>query len=154
MKTFRPFLITLLLLALVAACKKKESAPEPDRTALLTAKPWKIDRILSNGSPVTGVVLQELLGSNALFSQLAASNILFKADGTFAATNRGSGQNVEGTWSFKENGTKLRLDAAAQGYDFTVKLLSASNLNLTTPYTFSVGGFPVTVTADFELVPA
>ena len=78
MKTFRPFLITLLLLALVVACKKKESAQEPDRTALLTAKPWKIDKVLVNGSPVTPATIQSVLGSAALLSQLPASNILFK----------------------------------------------------------------------------
>ncbi len=154
MKTFRPFLITLLLLALVTACKKKESAPEPDRTALLTAKPWKIDKVLVNGSPVTPATIQSVLGSTALLGQLTTSDVVFKTDGTFTATNRTSAQKTEGTWSFKENSTKLRLDAAAQGYDFTVKSLSDKNLNISTPYTYSVGGFPVTITADFELVPA
>ena len=154
MKTFRYFLITLFLLALVAACKKKESTPEPDRTALLTAKPWKIERILVNGSPVTPATIQSVLGSSALLGQLTTSDIIFRTDGTFTATNRTNAQKTEGTWSFKENNTKLRLDAAAQGYDFTIALISGKNLNISTPYTYSVGGFPITVTADFELVPA
>lgn len=154
MRTYRTLKITLFLLAAVVACKEKEPATEPDRTTLLTAKPWKIDRILVNGSPVTPAAIENLLGSAALLSQLPASDILFKADGTFTATNRTTAQKTEGTWSFKENNTKLRLDAAGQGYDFTIKTLSASNLDLSTPFTSIVGGFPVTVAADLALVPA
>jgi hypothetical protein len=154
MQTCRLFLTALFMIVAVAACKKKESAAEPNRTALLTTKSWKINRITVNNSAVDESAVQSLLGTNALLGQLTASDILFKSDGTFTATNRTSGQKIEGTWSFKENETKLRLDAAGQGYDFTVVLLSDKNLNLTTPYTYNVGAVPITVAAGFELIPS
>jgi len=154
MKTNRLIFTAVFLMLATTACKKKEPAAEPDRTALLTAKPWKINKILANDSPIAGTALQSILGANALLSQLASSDILFKSDGKFTATDRATGQKTEGTWTFKDSNTKLRLDAAAQGFDFTVALLSDKNLTLNTPYTYSAGGFPITIKATFELIPA
>ena len=80
-------LVTMLavgVLAVGVSCKKKEDTP-PDRTALLTARTWRISQVKANNTPLTDQLLQQVAGQAGLLGQIYNSNVVFKADGTFSS---------------------------------------------------------------------
>lgn len=97
---------SLVIGLLMVACKKKDSPTTPNRTDLLTTKAWKISQVkLSNGLPVTEALIGQVLGQGSFYSQFINSDVLFKKDNTYTATNRTNQQTINGEWHFNADST-------------------------------------------------
>jgi hypothetical protein len=98
------FRLLIVLLVYLTACGDKKNDPQPPtKTDILTAKIWKMNRVLGNGVDVTDMVAEmpEL-------SQFKDMRFKFNADGSYTLTSAGGTQ--AGTWAFTENETKIVLD--------------------------------------------
>lgn len=94
------FRLLVVLLLYVTACGDKESAPRPaSRTDILTAKTWKMKKVLMDGINITN--LPEA-------ADFVSMRIKFQADGTYSITSPSG--TVTGTWAFAANETKLVFD--------------------------------------------
>ena len=130
-------LVTMLavgVLAVGVSCKKKEDTP-PDRTALLTARTWRISQVKANNTPLTDQLLQQVAGQAGLLGQIYNSNVVFKADGTFSSPNNNT---VSGTWTFNTDKTELTLVSGGQSNGFKVITLSETSLVLESLSSYTV----------------
>jgi hypothetical protein len=94
------FRLLVVLLFFVTACGDKEDAPKPpSRTGILTAKAWKMNKLLKNEIDVT---------DDPSLLQFKAMQFEFKADGSYTLTSLLGTQT--GTWAFSENDSKVILD--------------------------------------------
>ncbi len=101
-----PLLQLLLLVALVfnlTSCgDDKESDPKPaTKKEILTAKSWKMAKIVYNGQDVSSV-------DDPMVAAFMNSRVKFNADGT--ATFTSSGSTDSGIWEFASNETVVVLD--------------------------------------------
>ncbi len=147
MKQFVSLLLAFFFITLVA-CNRDED--EPNKTVLLTAKPWKVDQVYVANQVITDPNLLQYLG------QLQNTSIRFNADGTCTATDPNTQVVTSGTWQFNADQTRLLLDLPDQDFDFEIKVLSDNNLNLSTPVTVGppTFPFPITQTVELRLIPA
>jgi hypothetical protein len=136
----------LLLLACLFSCQR-DSEETPDRRALITARAWRLDQALVNGLPVTDPQVLNAIGS---FNQ---SRLRFNNDGTFTSTNTATNSVSTGTWEFSNGQEGLTINIDNQTYQFTIKALTANQMNLTTPYTITTP-FQATLEAELRLIPA
>jgi hypothetical protein len=140
--------LCLILLSSLIACKKDEEAA-PDRRALLTAHGWRLNEALANGVAVTDPQLLSAIGV------LSQSTVRFNADGTLTATDNTTGAVTNGTWQFGSSQDQLLVSVGSSNYTFTIKMLDAAQLVLTTPYSVSVPPVPAfTVNAELRMIPA
>jgi|GEM_PF-6454203 len=156
MKYYGYFLWLCCALLFVTACKKND--PAPDRTALLTAKEWKVNQVKLNNNALDQTTIQQILGQGGLdvLDLLYNSNILFKTNGTYTATDRNTGAISDGTWEWNSvsNRTYLNITAQAQIYDFELLTLTESILSVSRPFTYNFLGTPVSGTVQLNLIPA
>jgi hypothetical protein len=95
------FRLLVIILFYLTACEEKEDEPQPaTRTELLTAKPWKMNKILGNGIDVTN---NPLLPDN-----LKDMRVKFDPDGSYTMTSVIGSQT--GSWAFADKETQLVLD--------------------------------------------
>lgn len=136
--------LCLLLLAVLCSCKKdKEEEPAPDRRTLLTSRPWRLNEVLLNNVAITDPTLLALLGP------LNGATIRFSGDGTLTAT-QASGTVTSGTWQFGSTQDQLLVVIGGQDYQFAIKQLDATQLVLTTTYTY----LGVSIPAELRCVAA
>ncbi len=130
-----PFVMLMLALIFLTAtsCKKKET--EPDFTSLLVAHSWKVDKVLAYNNPVTDETIQLYSGQDGaqLLGVLYNSDIVFKNDGTYVATDRKSTQPTTGTWALtsKDQKTYLTINSDGVAYEFEVATLTTTKLSVT-----------------------
>jgi hypothetical protein len=148
MKSIHSIVVLLFILIFAAGCKKDDDKEkELTKTAILTAKPWKLDKFLIFGQPVTDPEILEAVGS------LANSDVQFKADGTYTATNRSTGAKTNGNWEFNADQTKLTIKGGATSEDITFNIVTLTDKNLDLSTQQTVDGFPFPVTVDIKLIP-
>jgi hypothetical protein len=94
--------LRLLVISLIffTACKDKDDDPKPPtRTDILTAKTWKMNRVLGNGIDIT---------NQPFVSEFQDLRLKFEPDKTYTLTSPDGSQT--GTWAFADNETKLVFD--------------------------------------------
>lgn len=155
MKPLYSIVFLLFVLTFLAGCKKDDDKEkELTKTAMLTAKPWKIQNISTNpavpaGLPVDiNAIIREALGD------LSNSDIKFDANGTYVSTDRTTGATSSDKWSFGSNETQLIINSDGETYTFKIEQLTTSNLNLSLPYPVNFGGLPINLTVLVNLIPA
>lgn len=139
------------------ACKKNDSKPAPTKTELLTQRAWKITQVKANNTPLTDDLVTQVAGQAGLLGELYASDVLFKADGTFTATNRTTQNTFSGTWTFNADQTQLTITTSTQTIAFKITKLTSDILTMDSADSYTVtipilGTQSVIVTLD--LVPA
>jgi hypothetical protein len=124
MKSIQLLFVLILTLAILVGCKKDDE-PEaaPTKTQLLTAKAWKLDKIMAQGFDVTSLLGAEVLG------ELGNSNIQFKTDGTYESTNRTTNAKSSGKWEFNNDQTQMTLDKGTVG-ELTLDIIQLNDKNL------------------------
>jgi hypothetical protein len=124
MKSIQLLFVLVFTLAIMSGCKKDdEPAAAPTKTQLLTAKAWKLDKIMALGFDVTSLLGAEVLG------ELGNSNIQFKTDGTYTSTNRTTNASSSGKWEFNTDETQLILDKGSVN-ELSLDLIQLSDKNL------------------------
>ncbi|MCU0353352.1 MAG: hypothetical protein MUD08_06370 [Cytophagales bacterium] len=144
--------LAVSLLAVGVSCKKKEDTA-PDRTALLTARTWRINQVLLSNTPLTDDLLRQIAGQAGLLGEIYSSNVIFNADGTFRSP---SNTALTGSWSFNADQTELTITSGAQSVGFRVVALTATGLELETlqAYTANVPPFGnVSARITLQMVP-
>lgn len=164
MKSYQFLFALVITLSLLAGCKKDDDKEaEPTKTALLTAKPWKLDKIIAFSQDVTNLLGAEVLG------ELGNSNVQFKSDGTYESTNRTTNAKTSGKWEFNTEQTKVILNkGTARELTLDVIQLSANNLDLQqkiskstidvsllpAQYQLLFAAVPDPIVVDIKLIPA
>jgi hypothetical protein len=98
------YYLFFILLFQVTACRDKQDDPKPlTRTELLTAKTWKIEKILGKAF---GVEMD--LTDDPLVEDFRDVQFTFRPDGTGTISAAGDTETV--TWAFASNETKLVLN--------------------------------------------
>lgn len=123
MKSIQLLFVLLLTLALVAGCKKDDKEAEPTKTAIVTAKAWKLDKIFALNQDITSFVGEDLLG------ELGNSDVKFNVDGTYTSTNRSTNATANGNWEFSADETKMILNKGTTR-ELTLDVIQLSNSNL------------------------
>lgn len=156
MKTHRILLVALCILAIVTACKKTTEEPAATRTAVLTAKAWKLASpgVWLSGNPVDDATVKTYLGNAGSLAQFATSDILFKSDGTYTATNKTTGATTSGEWAFKDNDTKIQLKSGVQSFDLTIDELTADSFKMSIGLKTLVPASFFDAPVQFRLIPA
>ena len=146
------FSILMGLILLVAACKKEETTA-PTKTELLTKHSWKVSQVKANNIPLTDELVTQIAGQAGLLGSLYASDIQFKTDGTFTATNRTTNGSISGTWSLDSSQNQVAIVADGQTINFKITKLTDDNRSLESVNSYTVtipniGDVSATVTLD------
>jgi len=127
MKKFTVYYLLILTLVFnLASCGDKEDkeddAAEPSKTALLTAKTWKISKVSSNG-----VEMSE--DDDPLVTLIMLSTFKFNTDKTYTTTLL---ESETGTWEFASNETIIVLDSGTDDESqWTITELKENSLKAT-----------------------
>jgi hypothetical protein len=114
MRLLLSLFVLVIPLFLVTACIDKDEGPQPDnRKELLTARPWKMKKVLAND-----IINITDYPEVAVFKD---AQVKFEEDGTYTAT-RGT-ETQTGTWAFADNETKLVLNAGTE-YEVILEIAS------------------------------
>lgn len=164
MKSIHLLFILVLMLSIITGCKKDDGPDAaPTKTQLLTAKAWKLDKIMALGFDVTSLLGEEALG------ELSNSNIQFKADKTYTSINRTTNASNNGKWEFTADETKVILDkGTANEMTLDVVQLADKNLDLQqkinksdidvsqlpAQYQLLLSTVPSPIVVDIKLIPA
>jgi Domain of unknown function (DUF5004) len=99
------FRLLVVLLFYLTACEDKESTPQPaSRADMLTAKTWKMNKVLADGINIT---------NDPAAAEFKSMRIKFQADKNYTITT--SSGTVTGTWTFADNETKVVFDPNTAG---------------------------------------
>jgi hypothetical protein len=131
------------LLLQITACKDKDDDPEPiSKTDLLTAKTWKMNKVLGNGLNIT---------NEPVVQEYKDMEITFRPDGTYVGSTTDG--TVEGTWAFAENETELVFDpGTTDAYTWEIVELKENSLKLRS--SLFIPFINSSMLVVFEMVPA
>jgi hypothetical protein len=148
MRSIHSLFVCVIALTFIISSCKKDKETVPSKTALLTAKAWKLDKVLLFNTEVTDPNILATIGG------LANSEVKFNADGTYTATDRTTNTKTNGTWEFNSDQTKLTVKGSTTGSDvtFDIKTLTDKNMDLFTQQ--AITGYPISVPIDIKLIPA
>jgi hypothetical protein len=115
-----------------------------------------VKQVKANNNPVSDDLLAQVAGQAGLLGELYASDVLFKTDGTFTATNRTTQNSFTGTWAFNIDQSQITIRANTQTISFKLITLTSDNLTMDSvnAYAVTISGFNVQVIVNLELVPA
>jgi hypothetical protein len=136
-------LLFVLLLVQVTACRDKADDPEPlSRSQMLTAKTWKMNKVLGNGIDIT---------NQPQVQEYKDMQLSFKEDKTYTIVSTTG--TITGTWALEENDTKLVFDPDTATEDtWDILELTADAAQLSSSRALPPTGFNLLLV--FELVPA
>ncbi|GAB3817195.1 hypothetical protein [Pontibacter rugosus] len=128
-KNFIYYFLLLLSVSTLVSCSDdddEEPTPEPTKTELLVDSQWKGDRVFINK-----INLKDFPGVGSNAQTFESLRLNFQEDKTFIATFNYDGQerNLEGTWEFNADQTKLTMGAFGE---VDVDRLTADNFDVST----------------------
>ena len=144
------------LVLLLAACKKEESTA-PTKTELLTKHSWKVSKVKANNTELTDDLVAQVAGQAGLLGELYASDVLFKTDGSFTATNRTTKSSFSGTWSFNSDASQISITSDGQTIDFKITKLTSDEFSMNSVNSYKVTVQPfgeLSAIVTLDLVPA
>lgn len=138
-------IIYLFLFALVfnfSSCGKKEDDPKPlTKKEILSAKTWKMNKMMGDGIDVT---------NDPDLSDLKNLRLKFASDGTYTMTSSGDSDN--GIWEFGNSETVITLDPDTNYEEnWVVTELKDNSLKIRTTMIFDDGS---TMLFEFEMIYA
>ncbi len=146
-KSLLSFILLLTVLLNLSSCSEdKDNDPKPaTKKEILTAKSWKMAKIVYDGQDVS-------TDEDQFLSILMGYEIKFNADGTATLTLFGSSPDTS-TWEFASNETVLVLDAnTADEARWTITELKDNSLKIRVSEGTPDEGGPMML--DFEMVYA
>jgi hypothetical protein len=135
MKTLSTFIIATTLGLAVVGCKKDSTdtpAPAATKTAMLTAKSWRVTDVKISGISVFNSPLVDACYKDDVYKFNANKSLTFdqstlKCDPTAPATRNG-------TWDLTTNETKLKItDPDGDSEEGTIATLTSTSLVVTSP---------------------
>jgi major membrane immunogen (membrane-anchored lipoprotein) len=155
--------------SLLVSCGSEDDAPASAIVGTWNYDSYSLQRATINGQPSITYLTTVMGLSNTLAQQaqvfflsqlvaqsgLSTSAFTFNSDGTYVVRNNGV-QEDSGTYSLRNNNTKLALTSTNGNQEFDVKSLTGNRLVLvsedTVPYDVNMDGTPESVAYAIEVV--
>lgn len=139
----KQLLFLLFIGVFLFSCKKEDPAPSK---ADMLARTWQLDELGVVAGSVSQIAYKKGTSSNPT---LAATRMVFKADGSITGDISTSATPIAGKWKLINNDTQLEITNGTLIYTYSILRLTAANLDYSENYTAQ--GIATVIT--YKLIP-